>query len=83
MENKDEEKITDFAFDRERFVLYKNDDILEDYDVSDTLLGKGAFGSVLKGVHKSTGQERALKFIPRSVITRKIERFVNEVSALK
>jgi len=37
----------------------------------------------LKGIHNQTGEERALKVIARSKIQRKIERFVNEVTALK
>jgi calcium-dependent protein kinase len=71
-----------FAFTKECFVWYKNEDIANDYEITDPL-GQGSFGVVLKGKHKHTGDERALKVIPRSKITRKIERFINEVNALK
>jgi len=36
---------------------------LEDYEVDDTTIGKGAFGQVSKGVHKRSGQSRAIKAI--------------------
>lgn len=72
----------DFVYGKDRFVFYKDDDISKDYEITDTL-GQGSFGVVLKGVHKVTKQERALKVIPRSKITRRIERFINEVNALK
>ncbi len=81
MEKKEENP--DFVIEREKFVFHKSEDITKDYDICDTLLGKGSFGSVLKGIQKSTGQERALKFIPRTTITRKIKRFLNEVGSLK
>lgn len=78
----EESKDNGFAYGKDKFVFYKDDDISNDYEIKDTL-GYGSFGVVLKGVHKVTGQERALKVIPRSKITRKIERFINEVNALK
>lgn len=77
------DKKGEFIINKEKFMFYKNEDIINDYEISDTILGKGSFGMVLKGTHKLTNQERALKVIPRSTITRKIERFLNEVTALK
>jgi calcium-dependent protein kinase len=72
-----------FIYNKENFVWYKNEDVSNDYDISEDVLGQGSFGVVLKGIHKQTQQERALKVIPRSKITRKIDRFINEVNALK
>ena len=45
-------------------------------------MGKGTYGIVYKGIHINTGEVRAIKQISRSKIT-KIERFLNEVHALK
>mmetsp|Transcript_26406 Transcript_26406/g.23337 ORF Transcript_26406/g.23337 Transcript_26406/m.23337 type:complete len:101 (+) Transcript_26406:34-336(+) len=72
----------EFKIRKENFVFYKNEDISEHYELGG-VLGKGSFGMVLKGVHHATGQIRACKVIPRSTITKKIERFINEVNALK
>lgn len=80
---KDEDRsLSKFTYGKEKFILYKPEDITTDYEITDTL-GQGSFGVVVKGIHKQTEQERALKVIPRSKITRKIERFINEVNALK
>lgn len=81
-EEQNNKQTTDFAYGKERFVFYKDDNISDDYEITDTL-GQGSFGVVLKGIQRNTGQARALKVIPRSKITRKIERFINEVNALK
>ena len=79
----DETKEPEIAvFKKENFVFFKEDDISNDYEITE-VWGKGSFGTVLKGIHKTNNQERALKLIPRSKITRKIERFINEVNTLK
>jgi calcium-dependent protein kinase len=44
-------------------------------------LGSGSYGVVSLGRHKITGQERAIKTIPRSKI-KNIDRFKTEVKIL-
>lgn len=77
-----EPSLSNVTYGKENFVQYKMEDVAKDYEIIEQL-GQGSFGVVLKGIHKQTQQERALKVIPRSKITRKIERFINEVNALK
>lgn len=55
---------------------------MEDDYTLDSELGKGTYGIVYKGIHKLTGDVRAVKQIARSKI-KKYERFINEVTALK
>lgn len=71
----------DIFYNKENFVFYKNEDIGNHYEILD-LLGEGSFGTVFKGVHKITGEERAFKVIPRSKI-KKADRFINEINTLK
>lgn len=73
--------ITEFAIKKENFVFNKNSKMEDDYDL-DGELGKGTYGVVYKGIHKLTGEIRAIKQIARSKI-KKYERFLNEVTALK
>lgn len=77
-----DDKKNEFTYGKEKFVFYNTEDVSNNYEITDEL-GQGSFGVVLKGIHKQTKQERALKVIPRSKITRKIDRFINEVNALK
>lgn len=73
--------ITQFVIKKENFVFTKKTSLKEDYKL-DCELGKGTYGVVYKGIHIDTGEIRAVKQIARSKI-KKIERFLNEVNALK
>jgi calcium-dependent protein kinase len=73
--------VSEFAIKKENFVFNKESNLEDDYKL-DGELGQGTYGVVYKGIHKLTGEIRAIKQIPRSKIT-KYERFVNEVTALK
>jgi serine/threonine protein kinase len=44
----------------------KNTEITEEYEISSKVLGKGSFGTVYKGTHKITQQERAFKIISKN-----------------
>jgi calcium-dependent protein kinase len=74
-------KISDFFIRKDNFVLRKMSGVQDDYEFKDEL-GEGTFGKVYKGIHKVTGEVRAIKQISRSKITR-YDRFINEVNALK
>ncbi|CAI2365375.1 unnamed protein product [Moneuplotes crassus] len=73
--------ITQFVIKKENFVFTKKNSLYEDYKL-DGELGKGTYGVVYKGIHTDTGDIRAVKQISRKKI-KKIERFLNEVHALK
>lgn len=73
--------MTEFVIKKEDFVFNKKEKLSDDYEL-DQELGKGTYGVVYKGIHKATGEIRAIKQIARSKI-KKYERFINEVNALK
>ena len=83
-ENFDIKKIlADFVIKKDTFVFNKDSKLEEDYEIGQ-VLGKGSYGIVYKGIHKITGEERAIKQIPKSKIKKeKFKRFINEVNALK
>ena len=74
--------LAEFVIKKDTFVFTKDSKLEEDYDVGEKL-GQGSYGVVYKGIHKITGDERAIKQIPISKIKKnKFARFINEVNTL-
>ncbi len=57
-------------------------DINNDYIIEKSKLGSGSYGVVHLGRHRITGQERAIKIIPRNKI-KNFDRFRTEVKILQ
>ena len=55
---------------------------LQAYTLSATLLGQGAYGKIMGGVHKATGKKVALKVIARDTGTKCINREVDNLKCL-
>ena len=75
----------DLKFKRETFISHKSTSILKDYSIG-AKLGSGAFGTVQRGVHKSTGQQRAIKSVRKKQITHDMKdhsKFFNEIDILR
>lgn len=65
------------------FVISNDQDIEEFYNLrSGIVLGSGAFGKVIMAKKKNTEIYRAIKIIPKSVVT-KNSKFTNEINILK
>jgi len=77
-----QEALDQFVLKKELFILKKEGDVFNDYDVEDKVLGEGTYGVVFKATDKTTGEEVAIKRIPREKI-RNYVRFLNEIAALK
>lgn len=67
---------------KELFITEREGDIHQYYDLTEEVLGEGAYGIVYKGIERDTNKVRAIKKIPRRKI-RNFQRFINEVTALK
>lgn len=75
--------LSELVIKKDTFVFNKESKLEEDYDIGGEL-GKGSYGVVYSAIHKITGEERAIKQIPKSKIKKeKFKRFINEVNALK
>ena len=77
-----QDAIDEFILKKELFIIKKDGDIFNEYDVDDKVLGEGTYGVVFKAKDKTTGEEVAIKRIPREKI-RNYARFLNEINALK
>lgn len=55
-------------YDYKKFKYMKTTDVHKRYEFTDHKLGQGAFGSVLKCVHRATGREFAVKIITKRQI---------------
>lgn len=77
-----QDALDQFVLKKELFILKKEGDVFNDYDVEDKVLGEGTYGVVFKAKDKTTGEEVAIKRIPREKI-RNYVRFLNEIAALK
>lgn len=74
--------MVDVKIDKTSFVqIVKNRDITSDYDIKKEL-GSGAYGIVYEGVHKQTGEKRAIKAMNKDQIEDK-EALENELAILK
>lgn len=60
------------------FVIKNDNPISQLYEIGKKPIGSGTYGEVLKAKHKVTGQERAIKKIPRTKI-KNWDRFKTEV----
>eukprot|EP00386_Alphamonas_edax_P005724 GDKI01018666.1.p1 GENE.GDKI01018666.1~~GDKI01018666.1.p1 ORF type:complete len:189 (-),score=62.78 GDKI01018666.1:87-653(-) len=69
-------------FGREGFVASSTGPLSKFYDLETKKLGQGTYGSVAKGVNKSTGAVRAIKTISKSQV-KNIERFRQEIAIMK
>ena len=65
------------------FLVHKQEDLLQDYDLGD-MLGEGGFGLVYSCIHKSTGAERAVKILRKDPTRPNYnENIINEFNVLK
>ena len=68
---------------RADFVLKKGAKFTDYYDIKETI-GRGAFGSVEKCIHKRTKRAAAVKVLKKSNFNKKeLELIVNEISIIK
>lgn len=63
-------------------ILKNEKKITEVYDMEESKLGSGSYGTVHKAIHRVTGNERAIKVIPKEKI-KNMERFKTEVKILQ
>ena len=56
---------TDLKISKSNFITYKKGGITNEYSVG-SAVGSGSFGTVKKGIHKKTGQERAIKILKKA-----------------
>lgn len=77
-----QDAIDQFVLKKELFVLRREGEIFDDYEVDDKVLGEGTYGVVFKAKDKVSGEIVAIKRIPRQKI-RNYQRFLNEITALK
>lgn len=77
-----QDAIDQFVLKKELFVLKREGEIFDDYTVDDKVLGEGTYGVCFKATDKVSGEEVAIKRIPREKI-RNYQRFLNEITALK
>ena len=77
-----QDTIDQFILKKELFILKREGDVFNEYDINDKVLGEGTYGVVFKAKDKTTGDEYAIKRIPREKI-RNYQRFINEITALK
>ena len=75
-------KESDFYIPSNSFIQEKPGNIYDEYMITNTNLGEGAFGFVRKGVHKKSGCVRAIKFI-RKVQMISIASLIKEVEILR
>jgi len=75
-------KVGDGGFGKAQFILDKPGRIQDQYKDGESKLGEGAYGSVNKGVHRSTGAVRAIKTVAKTK-TRYVERFKREIAIMK
>jgi len=67
---------------RAQFILDNSGMIQDAYTMDKRKLGEGSYGSVCKGVHKSTGVARAIKTMAKGKVS-DVERFRKEVAIMK
>ncbi|CAK0828672.1 unnamed protein product [Prorocentrum cordatum] len=75
-------EVQDGGFGKAQFILDKPGRIQDVYDMESKKLGEGSYGSVSKGVHKSTAVVRAVKTIAKTKV-KHIERFKKEIAIMK
>ena len=65
------------------FLVEKQEDLLQDYDLGD-MLGEGGFGLVYSCIHKETGAERAVKILRKDPSRPNYnDNIINEYNVLK
>ncbi|CAI2364813.1 unnamed protein product [Moneuplotes crassus] len=67
---------------KELFVIHREEDITQYYEIIPDVIGQGFFGIVRKGIDRETDEIRAIKTIDKSKIKNKT-RLLNELSTLK
>jgi len=65
-----------------RFTANSTDPIESIYEVTEKMLGKGNFSTVMLGIHKATGVKVAVKVVEKSGVQNKPEMLKNEVEIL-
>jgi len=75
-------EVQDGGFGKAQFILDKPGRIQDVYTMEQKRIGEGSYGSVSKGVHKSTSVVRAIKTIPKAKM-KHIERFQKEIAIMK
>ncbi|KAL4442843.1 hypothetical protein ABPG74_010732 [Tetrahymena malaccensis] len=65
---KEEQQVdtSNFKISNQELIFEKYGRIQQEYTLMNVPLGKGSYGEVRKGVHKKTGQQRAVKIIDKS-----------------
>jgi len=75
-------EVREGGFGKAQFILDKPGRIQDQYKDGESKLGEGAYGSVSKGVHKSTGAVRAIKTVAKTKM-KHVERFKREIAIMK
>jgi len=57
--------ISNFRVSNQELIVEKYGRIQQEYTLMNVPLGSGSYGEVRKGVHKKTGQQRAVKIITK------------------
>jgi calcium-dependent protein kinase len=75
-------EVQEGGFGKAQFILDRPGRIQDVYNMEQKRIGEGSYGSVSKGVHKSTGVIRAIKTISKAKM-KHIERFQREIAIMK
>merc|ERR1712176_536232 len=70
------------GFAHSNFIIDNKGKLQDFYDLDKQKLGEGSFGSVCKGINKSTGATRAVKSISKDQLAN-LERFKQEIAIMK
>eukprot|EP00927_Polykrikos_kofoidii_P049399 TRINITY_DN43461_c0_g1_i2.p1 TRINITY_DN43461_c0_g1~~TRINITY_DN43461_c0_g1_i2.p1 ORF type:complete len:506 (+),score=106.23 TRINITY_DN43461_c0_g1_i2:274-1791(+) len=69
---------------RVKFICDTNGSITDFYDVGTKRLGQGSFGTVTKGLNKSSGSVRAIKAVNKAELSQKaLHRLLSEIGIMK
>ena len=58
------EALNSFIIKKDYFVMHRQGDIFNDYEIETNPVGEGGFGTVYKGYERESGELRAIKKIP-------------------
>jgi calcium-dependent protein kinase len=75
-------EVQDGGFGKAQFILDRPGRIQDVYNMERKQIGEGSYGSVSKGLHKSTGVTRAIKTIAKAKM-KHVERFQREIAIMK
>jgi len=75
-------EVQDGGFGKAQFILDRPGRIQDVYNMEKRQIGEGSYGTVCKGVHKSTGVTRAIKTMSKAKM-KHVERFQREIAIMK